>query len=79
MFRLSEAAAKEAASKMDKVWYYMKSDRLKYGPYSDGEMIALIRQGILEEQDYIWMTYLEAWLNVGNSIYSVYLPANQPK
>ena len=43
---------------MDKVWYYMKSDRLKYGPYSDGEMIALIRQGILEEQDYIWMTYL---------------------
>ena len=59
---------------MEKVWYYMKSDREKHGPYTDGEMIDLIRQGVIEAQDYIWMPYLDAWLNVGHSIYSVYLP-----
>ena len=33
---------------MEKVWYYMKPDRSKYGPYSDDELAALIRQEILE-------------------------------
>lgn len=60
---------------MEKVWYYMKRDRQKYGPYTDGEIIALIQQGTLTAQDYIWMPYLDAWLNVGRSIYSIYLPA----
>lgn len=64
---------------MEKVWYYMKSDRQKYGPYTDGEIIGLIRQGTLGAQDYIWMSYLEAWLNVGNSIYSIYLPNKNPQ
>ena len=62
---------------MEKVWYYMKPDRKKDGPYTDAEIISLIRHGILEEQDYIWMSYLDAWLNVGRSIYSVYLPPKE--
>ncbi len=69
--------SRKAENKMEKVWYYMKPDRKKYGPYTDAEIISLIRHGILEEQDYIWMSYLDAWLNVGRSIYSVYLPPKE--
>jgi hypothetical protein len=61
---------------MDKIWYYMKPDQKKYGPYSEEELIALIKQGILNENDYIWMTDLEGWLKVGNSLYAFYLPSN---
>ena len=62
---------------MDKVWYYMKPDRKKYGPYNDVELIRLISQEILVASDYIWMPDLENWLRVGNSIYAFYLPGNQ--
>jgi len=58
---------------MDKVWYYMKSDREKYGPYSDGELVNLIKQEILGPDDYIWMTEMEGWVRVGDSVYSFYL------
>jgi hypothetical protein len=64
---------------MDKVWYYMKPDRNKYGPYSDQELIALIQQEILLAGDYIWMPDLKAWLKIGDSIYAFYLPENQPE
>lgn len=63
---------------MDKVWYYMKKDRNKYGPYSDQELIALIQQEILMAEDYIWMPDLKGWVRVGTSVYSFYLPENQP-
>lgn len=62
---------------MDKVWYYMKPDRKKYGPFNDIELIRLISQEILLETDYIWMPDLENWLKVGNSVYAFYLPANR--
>ncbi|NLH62863.1 MAG: DUF4339 domain-containing protein [Erysipelotrichaceae bacterium] len=61
---------------MDKIWYYMKPDQKKYGPYAEEELIALIKQGILNENDYIWMTDLSGWLKVGNSLYAFYLPSN---
>ena len=54
----------------------MKPDKSKYGPYSEGELAALIKQEILGENDYIWMTDLEGWLKVGSSIYAFYLPKN---
>ena len=59
---------------MEKVWYYMKQDKSKYGPYSDAELAALIRQEILEGNDYIWMPEMAGWLKVRNSIYSFYMP-----
>ncbi len=62
---------------MDKVWYYMKQDKSKYGPYSDAELAALIKQEILTADDYIWMPDMSGWLKVGNSIYSVYMPASE--
>ena len=58
---------------MNKVWYYMKQDRQKYGPYTDSELVSLIREGILSGSDYIWMTGLTGWLKISNSIYSFYL------
>lgn len=61
---------------MDKIWYYMKPDKTKYGPYSEEELVLLIKQEILTENDYIWMTDLTGWLKVGNSIYAFYLPQN---
>ena len=62
---------------MDKIWYYMKSDRQKYGPYTDAELINLIKQGILTAEDYIWMPDLTNWLKIGNSIYAEYLPLDE--
>ncbi len=62
---------KEAA--MDKVWYYMKSDRQKFGPFSDDELVGLIRNGILEGKDFIWMPDLEGWLRIEDTIYSVFI------
>lgn len=59
---------------MEKVWYYMKPDRSKYGPYTDNELIALIRQEILSGDDYIWMPEMKGWLKIANSIYSIYIP-----
>ena len=59
---------------MEKVWYYMKPDRSKYGPYTDNELAALIRQEILNGDDYIWMTDMKGWLKISNSIYSIYIP-----
>ena len=62
---------------MDKIWYYMKNDRQKYGPYTDAELINLIRQEILLAEDYIWMPDLTEWLKIGDSIYSEYLPTDE--
>ena len=38
---------------MEKVWYYMKSDRQKYGPYTDGEIISRIHsEGVNISEEY---------------------------
>ena len=50
---------------MEKVWYYMKKDKSKYGPYSDNA------------NEWIWMPDMKGWLKVANSIYSVYLPETE--
>ncbi len=57
---------------MDKVWYYTKGDGNKYGPYTDEELVKLIRQEILVEDDYIWMMDLDEWVRIGDTIYSIY-------
>ena len=64
---------------MDKVWYYMKTDRSKYGPYTDRELANLISKGIVTEKDYIWMPDLASWLKVGISIYSFYILRSNKK
>ena len=58
---------------MDKIWYYTRGDGQKYGPYTDEDLIKLIRQGILEGEDYIWTTDLDEWFQIKDTIYSIYL------
>ena len=58
---------------MDKIWYYTRGDGQKYGPYTDEDLIKLIRQGILEGEDYIWATDLDEWVQIKDTIYSIYL------
>ena len=58
---------------MDKIWYYTHGDGQKYGPYADEDLTKLIRQGILEGEDYIWTTDLDEWVQIKDTIYSVYL------
>ena len=58
---------------MDKIWYYTRGDGQKYGPYTDEGLIKLIRQGILEDEDYIWTTDLDEWVQIKDTIYSIYL------
>ena len=62
---------------MVKSWFYMKDDERKVGPFSDEELVKLIKNGIIEQTDKIWMTDLEDWIVVDDSIYSVYLPRKQ--
>ena len=38
------------------------------------ELVKLIKNEIIEGNDKIWMTDLENWITVNDSIYSVYLP-----
>lgn len=59
---------------MTKVWFYMKEDKKKNGPFSDEELVKLIKNEIIEENDKIWMTDLDEWITISDSIYSVYLP-----
>ena len=61
---------------MDKIWYYTRGDGQKYGPYTDEDLIKLIRQGILEGEDYIWTTDLDEWVQIKDTIYSIYLEEN---
>ena len=58
---------------MDKIWYYTRGDGQRYGPYTDEDLIKLIRQGILEGEDYIWTTDLDKWVQIKDTIYSIYL------
>lgn len=53
---------------MDKIWYYTRGDGQRYGPYTDEDLIKLIRQGILEGEDYIWTTDLDEWVQIKDTI-----------
>ncbi|MBE6122336.1 MAG: DUF4339 domain-containing protein [Erysipelotrichaceae bacterium] len=64
-------------SESEKLWYYNKDgDEQNYGPYTDDELVRLIRQKILGENDRIWMMDLEDWLKIGDTIYSTYIERN---
>ncbi len=60
-------------SEENRTWYYAKPSGDKFGPYSEEEIIKLLRNGILTATDYIWMIDLDNWVLVGDSIYSFYL------
>lgn len=57
----------------DKVWYYLK-EGTKFGPYNESEMIKLIKHGIVEANDQIWMLDLKNWIALKDSLFSYYMP-----
>ncbi|MBR2825137.1 MAG: DUF4339 domain-containing protein [Solobacterium sp.] len=57
---------------MNKIWYYTKGDGNKFGPFTDEELIKLLKQEILTVDDYIWMMDLDEWIKIGDTIYSEY-------
>ena len=58
---------------MNKVWYYTLDGSEKPGPYTDDELVRLIRQDIVTADHYIWMVDLASWIPVRESIYAFYL------
>ena len=58
---------------MNKVWYYTLDGSEKPGPYSDDELVRLIRQDIVTADHYIWMVDLASWIPIRESIYAFYL------
>ena len=64
---------------MDKIWYYSKGTGENFGPYTEEEISRLLEQRILTEDDYIWTSVLDDWLRIGDSIYSFYLPEDEPE
>lgn len=57
----------------DKVWYYFKEGR-KEGPFTEEEIIKLIKHQIIEGEDRIWMLDLKDWIVLKDSIFSFYMP-----
>jgi len=60
---------------MDKIWYYKRRGNggEKFGPYSEDELINMIRKGIIDPLDQIWMVDMDDWIVLKDSIYSFYL------
>ena len=54
-------------------WYVRRANGIKEGGFTDQELIALLRKGIVEAQDEIWVTRMEDWMKVEETIYSLYL------
>lgn len=58
---------------MDKVWYVRSSTR-KGGPFTENELIKLIRQEIVNEDYEIWNTDMSNWMKLIDTVYSFYIP-----
>ena len=43
-------------------WYVRRKDGKKDGSFSDSELIALIRKGIVEPEDEIWTMKMADWM-----------------
>lgn len=61
----------------EQVWYYAKKDGSKFGPYTEVELIKLIKNELIQPSDYIWETDLDAWLKLEDTIYSIYCSSPQ--
>lgn len=60
---------------MDKVWYVRSSTR-KGGPFTENELIKLIRQEIVNEEYEIWNTDMANWMKLTDTVYCFYIPKN---
>lgn len=58
---------------MDKIWY-VRSSKRKGGPFTEEELIRLIRQEIIDEEYEIWNPEMKAWMRLVDSVYCFYIP-----
>ncbi|MEG0077861.1 GYF domain-containing protein [Anaerorhabdus sp.] len=58
---------------MDKIWY-VRSTKRKGGPFTEEELIRLIRQEIVNEEYEIWNPEMKGWMRLVDSVYSFYIP-----
>ncbi|MFV0551276.1 MAG: GYF domain-containing protein [Anaerorhabdus sp.] len=61
---------------MDKIWY-VRSSKRKGGPFTEEELIRLIRQEIVDEEYEIWNPDMEKWMRLVDSVYSFYIPVKE--
>lgn len=61
---------------MDKIWY-VRSSKRKGGPFTEEELIRLIRQEIVNEEYEIWNPDMEKWMRLIDSVYSFYMPIKE--
>ncbi len=61
---------------MDKIWY-VRSSKRKGGPFTEDELIRLIRQEIVDEEYEIWNPDMEKWMRLVDSVYSFYIPVKE--
>ncbi|MCF0110139.1 MAG: DUF4339 domain-containing protein [Erysipelotrichaceae bacterium] len=61
---------------MDRKIWYIRTKTNEGGPFSDNEIIQLISKGILKGDDEIYMTEMEKWMRVGDSVWMFYAPNN---
>lgn len=61
---------------MDKIWY-VRSSKRKGGPFTEDELIRLIRQEIVDEEYEIWNPDMEKWMRLIDSVYSFYIPVKE--
>lgn len=58
---------------MDKIWY-VRSSKRKGGPFTEEELIRLIRQEIIDEEYEIWNPEMKSWMRLVDSVYCFYMP-----
>lgn len=61
---------------MDKIWY-VRSTKRKGGPFTEEELIRLIRQEIVNEEYEIWNPDMEKWMRLVDSVYCFYIPSKE--
>lgn len=61
---------------MDKIWY-VRSSKRKGGPFTEEELIRLIRQEIVDEEYEIWNPDMQGWMKLVDSVYSFYIPSKE--
>lgn len=59
------------------LWYIRKPSGSKEGGFTDHELIALLRQGVIGPEDEIWTLSMKNWMSVRETIYSFYLPEEE--
>lgn len=57
---------------MDKIWF-IKSDKKKGGPFTEAQLVKLIKAKVIDDKFLIYNKSLKDWINISETIYDIYL------